>query len=172
MHAATLAMTPPAANTPPTILRDDLSLLPGELAHGHGALAIFRARRGLCWVQALGPHGLPGDSSDFLVAPRPVVELWVSEHGDGPLSTARPGRGFAGALDTIESTALAWLLPQEQAPLHALLAAFRAAWPAPGRLAIPKVGPGVETSGQPCITAWSSALSMADLEQVLRRAVA
>ena len=171
MHPASLAMTPPAANTPPTILRDDLSLLPGELAQGHGALAIFRARRGLCWVQALGPRGLPGGDSDFLVAPSPVVELWVSEHGDGPLATARPGRGFTAALDALESTALSWVLPREQAPLQALLAVLRAAW-APRRPGIPKVGPGVETIGQPSIAAWSSALSLADLEQVLRRAVA
>jgi hypothetical protein len=171
MHAASPAMTPPAANTPPAVLRDDLALLPRELAQGHSALAIFRACRGLCWVQALGPLGLPGGDSDFLVAPRPVVELWVSELGDGPLATARPGRSFATAFDALESTALSWVLPREQAPLQALLAVLRAAW-APRRPGIPKVGPGIETIGQPCIAAWSSALSLADLEHALRRAVA
>lgn len=171
MQPAVLAATPLVADALPDAARDDVSRLLDQLAQGHGALAILRARRGLCWVQVCGPRGLPGGDDDFLVAPRPVVELWVSEHGDGPLATARAGCGFAAALEAMEAAALSWVLPTERAPLQALLAALREAWPQ-SRPAIPKVGPDVETLGQPCIAAWSSALSLADLEQVLRRAVA
>ena len=171
MQPAALAATPLVADALPDAARDDMSHLLDQLAQGHGALAILRARRGLCWVQVCGPRGLPGGDDDFLVAPSPVVELWVSARGSGPLATARPGRGFSAALAAMESAALSWVLPSERAPLQALLAALREAWPQ-RRPAIPKVGPRVETIGQPCITAWASALSLADLEEVLRRAVA
>ena len=117
-----------------------------------------------------GPRGV-GEPDGYLQAPVPTLHLCVPELHRFPVAVAAANRDFPAELDALEASARPHLFADEHAWLVVLLRTLRDAVPK-RRPRIPKVGKRLETIGQPNIFAWSSALSLSDLETALRRAVA
>jgi hypothetical protein len=168
--ASTVRGTPHARRSPRLLPTNaELASFRQEVKQGWGGLAVLHGPSGLSWVELHGPKGV-GQPDGYLQAQVPTLRLCVPDVGNEPVATAAANRDFPAELAALEATARPHVFDDEHAWLRVLLRTVKEAVPK-RRPRIPKVGSQVQTLGQPSIFAWSSALSLADLEASLRRAV-
>jgi hypothetical protein len=119
----------------------------------------------------MGPKGMTGGCDDgFLVAPVPTLRLWSPTATSRPIAIAAANKDFPEALDALTRRATP-LVGDELPMLLAMLAVVREE--TGGMLfRIPSVGDNVTASGRPGISAWASALSVADIQAAVLKAVA
>ncbi|MBM4367183.1 MAG: hypothetical protein FJ102_13300 [Deltaproteobacteria bacterium] len=141
------------------------------LREGRSLLCCFDQPIGTTRLDLLGPHGMIGGSDDgFLVAPVPTLRLWSPTATSRPIAIAAANKDFPEALDALARRATP-LVGDELPMLLALLAVVREET-AGMRFRIPGVGDAVTASGRPGIAAWASALSLADIQAAVLKAVA
>lgn len=148
-----------------------VDLLRTTVRAGHALLYTFDHDDGATVrLDVLGPKGLAPAGGDFLTAPVPTVQLWSPTSVQRPIVRAAANRDFPAGLDTIARRA-APLVGDDLPILLALLGALREET-ANMRFRIPTVGARVTSAGVPSVEAWASALSLADIEAALLKAVA
>ena len=131
----------------------------------------FDHPNGTTRLDLLGPNGMIGGSTDgFLCAPVPTLRLWSPSATCRPIAQAAANKDFPAGLDTIARRA-APLIGDELPLLLAMLAAIQEET-ASMRFRTPNVGDLVTSSGHPTAAAWMSALSLADIQAAVLKAVA
>ena len=148
-----------------------VELLRATVRAGHAMLYTFDRTDGSSTrLDVMGPKGLRPGGLDFLTASVPTVQLWSPTATQRPIAKAAANRDFPAGLDAIAKRA-APLVRDELPILLALLAALRDET-AGMRFRVPSVGEMVTSRGRPTSDAWASALSMADIEAAMLKAVA
>ena len=137
---------------------------------GRALLYAFERPEGSTRLEVLGPNGMAGGAHDFLVAPVPTLRLWSPSATNRPIAIAAANRDFPVALETIAKRA-APLVGHELPILLALLAAVREET-AGMRFRSSTVGDLITSRGRPTGAAWMSALSLADVQAAVLKAVA
>lgn len=138
---------------------------------GRSLLCCFDQPIGSTRLDLLGPNGMIGGSADgFLCAPVPTLRLWSPTATARPIALAAANKDFPAGLDAIARRA-APLIGDELPLLLAMLAVVREET-AGMRFRIPSVGDTVTATGRPTVTAWASALSLADIQAAVLKAVA
>jgi len=145
-----------------------LELLGADVRQGRSFIADFEGPRGLCWLDVLGPKGIPPERCAWFTAPTPTLRLWVPPAPAEPTAVAVANRDFDAGLARIEQAARPHLFAHELPLLAALLATVRAAV-ASRRQRIPTVAETVTCTGTPALSAWASCLPLGDLEAALHR---
>ena len=131
----------------------------------------FDHPNGTTRLDLLGPNGMIGGSNDgFLCASVPTLRLWSPTATARPIAQAAANKDFPAGLDTIARRA-APLIGDELPLLLAMLAAVQEET-AGMRFRTPNVGDLVTSSGRPTAAAWMSALSLADIQAAVLKAVA
>jgi len=148
-----------------------VDLLRATVRAGHALFYTFDRDGGATTrLEILGPKGLLPSGGDFLTAPVPTVQLWSPTACQRPIAKAAANHDFPAGLELIAKRA-APLVGDELPILLALLGALRDE-AAAMRFRIPTVGERVTSRGIPSVEAWASALSLADIESALLKAVA
>ncbi|MFZ5477354.1 MAG: hypothetical protein ACOZNI_11325 [Myxococcota bacterium] len=138
---------------------------------GRSLLCCFDQPIGTTRLDLLGPNGMIGGSNDgFLCAPVPTLRLWSPTATSRPIALAAANKDFPAGLDAIARRA-APLIGDELPLLLAMLAAIQEET-AGMRFRVPAVGDRITSSGRPTAVAWASALSLADIETAMLKAVA
>lgn len=138
---------------------------------GRSMFCCFDHPNGTTRLDLLGPNGMIGGSDDgFLCASVPTLRLWSPTATCRPIAQAAANRDFPAGLDTIARRA-APLIGDELPMLLAMLAVVREET-AGMRFGVPAVGDRVTSSGRPTAQAWALALSLADIEAAMLKAVA
>lgn len=138
---------------------------------GRSIFCCFDHANGSTRLDLLGPNGMIGGSDDgFLCAPVPTLRLWSPTATARPIALAAANKDFPAGLDTIARRA-APLIGDELPLLLAMLAAVQEET-AGMRFRTPNVGDLVTSSGRPTTAAWMSALSLADIQAAVFKAVA
>lgn len=141
------------------------------LREGRSLLCCFDRPGGLTRIDLMGPNGMAGGGDDgFLVAPVPTLRLWSPTATSRPIAIAAANKDFPEALDALARRATP-LVGDELPMLLALLAVVREETTSM-RFRIPAVGDTVTASGRPGIAAWANALSLADIQAAVLKAVA
>jgi hypothetical protein len=141
------------------------------LREGRSLLCCFDRPEGLTRIDVMGPNGMIGGSDDgFLVAPVPTLRLWSPTATSRPIAIAAANKDFPDSLDALARRATP-LVGDELPMLLAMLAVVREET-AGMRFRIPAVGDSVTATGRPGIAAWASALSLADIQAAVLKAVA
>lgn len=118
------------------------------------------------WLAFQGPRGMRGDPPVVAAGP-PRLELWPRGGGPRPLvevpvaANRNPRQDFARLSQQRLDPTAGWLL------LLALLVALDEAPRARPR--VPTVGDRLTSTGAPTLSAWASALTLADLQTALLR---
>ena len=138
---------------------------------GRSLFCCFEQPIGTTRLDLLGPNGMIGGSHDgFLCAAVPTLRLWSPTATARPIALAAANKDFPAGLDAIARRA-APLIGDELPLLLAVLAVVREET-AGMRFRIPSVGDAVTAAGRPSIAAWASALSLADIQTAVLKAVA
>ena len=138
---------------------------------GRSMFCCFDHPNGTTRLDLLGPNGMIGGSNDgFLCASVPTLRLWSPTATSRPIAQAAANKDFPSGLDAIARRA-APLIGDELPLLLAMLAAIREET-ASMRFRSPNVGDLVTSSGRPTAAAWMSALSLADIQAAVFKAVA
>ena len=138
---------------------------------GRSMFCCFDQPNGTTRLDLLGPNGMIGGSDDgFLCASVPTLRLWSPTATARPIAQAAANKDFPSGLDAIARRA-APLIGDELPLLLAMLAAIREET-ASMRFRSPNVGDLVTSSGRPTAAAWMSALSLADIQAAVFKAVA
>ena len=138
---------------------------------GRSMLWCFDHPTGTTRLDLMGPNGMIGGASDgFLCAPVPTLRLWSPTATARPIALAAANKDFPAGLDAIARRA-APLIGDELPLLLAMLAAVQEET-AGMRFRTPNVGDLVTSSGRPTAAAWMSALSLADIQVAVLKAVA
>lgn len=138
---------------------------------GRSMFCCFDHQNGTTRLDLLGPNGMIGGSNDgFLCAPVPTLRLWSPTATTRPIALAAANKDFPAGLDAIARRA-APLIGDELPLLLAMLAAIQEET-AGMRFRTPDVGDLVTSSGRPTAAAWMSALSLADIQAAVLKAVA
>ncbi len=141
------------------------------LREGRSLFCCFDRPTGTTRLDLLGPNGMIGGSDDgFLCASVPTLRLWSPTATTRPIALAAANKDFPAGLDTIARRA-APLIGDELPLLLAMLAAVQEET-AGMRFRTPNVGNLVTSSGRPTAAAWMSALSLADIQAAVLKAVA
>lgn len=141
------------------------------LREGRSLLCCFDRPEGLTRIDLMGPNGMTGGGDDaFLVAPVPTLRLWSPTATSRPIAIAAANKDLPEALNAFARRATP-LVGDELPMLLAMLAVVREET-ASMRFRIPSVGDTVTASGRPGIAAWASALSLADIQVAVLKAVA
>ncbi len=134
-------------------------------------LCCFDHPNGTTRLDLLGPKGMIGGADDgFLCAPVPTFRLWSPTATTRPIAQAAANKDFPAGLDAIARRA-APLIGEELPLLLAILSAIQEET-AGMRFRTPNVGELVTSSGRPTAAAWMSALSLADIQAAVFKAVA
>lgn len=138
---------------------------------GRSLFCCFDQPTGTTRLDVMGPNGMIGGARDgFLCAPVPTLRLWSPTAASRPIALAAANKDFPAGLDAIARRA-APLVGDELPLLLAVLAVVREET-AGMRFRIPAVGERVTASGKPTIAAWATALSLADIQAAVLKAVA
>jgi len=138
---------------------------------GRSMFCCFDRANGTTRLDLLGPNGMIGGSDDgFLCAPVPTLRLWSPTAAARPIALAAANKDFPSGLDTIARRA-APLIGDELPLLLAMLAAVQEET-AGMRFRTPNVGDLITSTGRPTAAAWMSALSLADIQAAVLKAVA
>ena len=138
---------------------------------GRSMFCCFDHPNGTTRLDLLGPNGMIGGSNDgFLCASVPTLRLWSPSATSRPIALAAANKDFPAGLDTIARRA-APLIGDELPLLLAMLAAIHEET-AGMRFRTPNVGDLVTSSGRPTAAAWIAALSLADIQAAVYKAVA
>ena len=138
---------------------------------GRSMFCCFDHPNGTTRLDLLGPNGMIGGSDDgFLCAPVPTLRLWSPTATARPIALAAANKDFPAGIDAIARRA-APLIGDELPLLLAMLAAIREET-AGMRFRTPNVGDLITSSGRPTAAAWMSALSLADIQAAVLKAVA
>lgn len=141
------------------------------LREGRSLLCCFDRPEGLTRIDLMGPNGMTGGGDDgFLVAPVPTLRLWSPTATSRPIAIAAANKDFPEALDALARRATP-LVGDALPMLLAMLTVVREET-AGLRFRIPTVGSAVTASGRPSIGGWSVALSLADIQAAVLKAVA
>lgn len=137
---------------------------------GRSLFCCFDHPNGTTRLDLLGPNGMIGGLNDgFLCAAVPTLRLWSPTATARPIAQAAANKDFPAGLDTIARRA-APLIGDELPLLLAMLAAVQEETGM--RFRTPNVGDLVTSSGRPTAAAWMSALSLADIQVAVLKAVA
>lgn len=143
----------------------------GAVREGRSMFCCFDHPAGTTRLDLMGPNGMIGGASDgFLCAPVPTLRLWSPTATSRPIALAAANKDFPVGLDAIARRA-APLIGDDLPLLLAMLAAIREET-AGMRFRTPNVGDMVTSSGRPTAAAWMSALSLADIQAAVYKAVA
>jgi hypothetical protein len=138
---------------------------------GRSLFCCFDQPNGTTRLDLLGPNGMIGGSDDgFLCAPVPTLRLWSPTATARPIALAAANKDFPTGLDAIARRA-APLIGDELPLLLAMLAAVQEET-AGMRFRSPNVGDLITSCGRPTAAAWMSALSLADIQAAVFKAVA
>lgn len=138
---------------------------------GRSLFCCFDQPSGNTRLDLMGPNGMLGGARDgFLCAPVPTLRLWSPTATSRPIALAAANKDFPLGLDAIARRG-APLVGDELPLLLAVLNVVREET-AGMRFRVPAVGDGVTSSGRPTAQAWASALSLADIEAAMLKAVA
>jgi hypothetical protein len=138
---------------------------------GRSLFCCFDQPNGTTRLDLLGPNGMIGGSNDgFLYASVPTLRLWSPTAMARPIAQAAANKDFPAGLNTIARRA-APLLGDELPLLLAMLVAVQEET-AGMRFRSPNVGDLITSSGRPTAEAWMSALSLADIQAAVLKAVA
>ncbi len=138
---------------------------------GRSMFCCFDHPNGTTRLDLLGPNGMIGGSNDgFLCASVPTLRLWSPTATSRPIAQAAANKDFPSGLDAIARRA-APLIGDELPLLLAMLAAIQEET-ASMRFRSPNVGDLITSSGRPTAAAWMSALSLADIQAAVFKAVA
>ena len=138
---------------------------------GRSLFCCFDQPIGTTRLDLLGPNGMIGGSNDgFLCASVPTLRLWSPTATARPIALAAANKDFPSGLDTIARRA-APLIGDELPLVLAMLAAVQEET-AGMRFRTPNVGDLMTSSGRPTAAAWMSALSLADIQAAVLKAVA
>ena len=138
---------------------------------GRSLFCCFDQPNGTTRLDLLGPNGMIGGSDDgFLCAPVPTLRLWSPTATARPIVLAAANKDFPAGLDAIARRA-APLVGDDLPLLLAMLAAVQEET-AGMRFRSPNVGDLITSSGRPTAAAWMSALSLADIQAAVFKAVA
>lgn len=138
---------------------------------GRSLFCCFDRPNGTTRLDLMGPNGMTGGGDDgFLRAPVPTLRLWSPTATSRPIALAAANSDFPAGLDAIARRA-APLVGDELPVLLAVLSVVREET-AGMRFRIPSVGDAVTAAGRPSIAAWASALSLADIQTAVLKAVA
>lgn len=139
------------------------------IREGRSLLCCFNRPDGMTLVDLMGPKGMTGDDDGYLAAPVPTVRLCSPTATTRPIAIAAANKDFPRALNAL--TRRATPLVGEQLPiLLAMFAAVREET-AGMRFRIPLVGHNVTATGRPTVAGWASALSLADFQAAVLKAV-
>lgn len=138
---------------------------------GRSMFCCFDQANGTTRLDLLGPNGMMGGANDgFLCASVPTLRLWSPTATTRPIALAAANKDFPAGLDAIARRA-APLIGDELPLLLAILAAIQEET-AGMRFRPPNVGDLITSSGCPTAGAWLSALSLADIQAAVFKAVA
>ena len=141
------------------------------LREGRSLFCYFDQPNGTTRLDVMGPNGMMGGACDgFLCAPVPTIRLWSPTATARPIVLAAANKDFPAGLDAIARRG-APLVGDELPLLLAVLNVVREET-AEMRFRVPAVGDRVTSAGRPTAEAWASALSLADIEAALLKAVA